>query len=523
VQDRVPIRRALLSVSDKEGLVHLAKGLERRGVELVSTGGTAESLRRAGLKVTAVEEITGVAEMMGGRVKTLHPAIHGAVLARRGDEGDTRSLAQLGAAPIDLVCVNLYPFEDAARRPGVAGEEVIEQIDIGGPALLRSAAKNHAFVAAVSSPRQYPALLEELTANDGATTAAFRRSLAAAAFSRTAAYDAAISAWMESTVPALALRYALRRQLRYGENPHQAAALYVEPGSGAGVAAARQVLGGELSYNNLLDASAALELVADLQACGGGRIAAAIIKHGNACGAAWDRDAARACDMASAADPRAAYGGILALGAPITAALAQAIAAGSRFLEVIVAPDADEAAAAVLAERWKSLRLLACGPIAPRDTARCDVRSIPGGLLVQSPDTAVADPAGWQRAAGSEPGAAVIDDAKLAWTLAKHLKSNAVAITAGQALLGAGFGQVDRVTACRHAVERAGERLRGAAAPVAASDAFFPFPDGAGILIDAGVRCIVHPGGSKRDQETIDLCAARGVTCLLTGTRHFRH
>jgi phosphoribosylaminoimidazolecarboxamide formyltransferase/IMP cyclohydrolase len=512
-------------VSDKDGLVHLAKGLERFGIELVSTGGTADSLRRAGLRVTAVEEVTGVTEMMGGRVKTLHPAIHGAVLARRDDESDRRSLSQLGTSPIDLVCVSLYPFEETARRPGTVAEEVIEQIDIGGPALLRSAAKNHAFVTVVSSPRQYQAVLDELSAHGGATTMAFRRALAAAAFTRSAAYDAAIAAWMEANGPApgLVLQYAFRRQLRYGENPHQPAALYVEPGCGRGIAGARELLGGELSYNNLLDAAAALELIGDLNAAGGGRSAAAIIKHGNACGAAWDRDPARAFELAYGADPRGAYGGILALNVPLRGALAEAIAKGSRFLEVIVAPEIDEEGARALGERWKNLRLLACGPVAPPGPPGSCLRSIPGGLLVQGPDTIVADPARWVHAAGPVPDAAIVDDSTLAWTLAKHLKSNAVAIAAGATLIGAGFGQVDRVTACRHAVERAGDRLGGASAAVAASDAFFPFPDGPAILIEAGVRCIIHPGGSKRDGETLDLCRKHGVTCMLTGTRHFRH
>ncbi len=512
-------------MSDKDGLVHLAKGLERFGIELVSTGGTADSLRRAGLRVTAVEEVTGVAEMMGGRVKTLHPAIHGAVLARRDLETDRRSLAQLGTSPIDLVCVSLYPFEETARRLGVAAEEIIEQIDIGGPALLRSAAKNHAFVTVISSPRQYQAVLDELSANGGATTTAFRRALAAAAFSRSAAYDAAIAAWMEANGPApgLSLQYAFRRQLRYGENPHQPAALYIEPGRVSGIAQARELRGGELSYNNLLDAAAALDLVGDLDAAGSGRGAAAIIKHGNACGAAWDRDPARAFELAYGADPRGAYGGILALNVPLHEALAQAIVKGSRFLEVIVAPEIDEEGARAIGDRWKNLRLLACGPIAPTDPARSCLRSISGGLLVQGPDAIVADPARWVHAAGPAPDAMILEDAKLAWTLAKHLKSNAVALGAGGALIGAGFGQVDRVTACRHAVERAGARLGEAGAAVAASDAFFPFPDGPAILIEAGVRCIIHPGGSKRDQETIDLCAKHGVTCMLTGTRHFRH
>ena len=515
----VRLRRALLSVSDKSGLETLARGLVRLGVEIVSSGGTADALEAAGVKVERLEHVTGAPEMLGGRLKTLHPAIHGGILARRDRAEDTAELAEAGITPIDLVCVNLYPFE---KTPA------IEQIDIGGPALIRAAAKNHAFVTVVTAPAQYARLLEELQDHDGATTLAARRELAAAAFARTAAYDACIRDWMaaaadEAPLPPR-LTVALRRSslLRYGENPHQAAGLYAQEGTlPEGIPAARQRAGRALSYNNILDAAAALELVEDLAALGSDRAAAAIIKHANPCGAARAKGVVAAFERAYEGDPLAAYGGILALSAPIDGPVAEAIAGGQKFFEVIVAPAFSPEALATLSARWKNVRLLELGDPAPVGAVNRSLRSIPGGVLVQQPDTARPDPAAWTHAAGPAPGREALAECALAWTVVKHLKSNAIAVTRSARLVGAGCGQVDRLSACRQAIARAGERI-GAGA-VAASDAFFPFADGPQVLIDAGVSCLVHPGGSKRDQETLDLCAARGVTCLLTGVRHFRH
>jgi phosphoribosylaminoimidazolecarboxamide formyltransferase/IMP cyclohydrolase len=521
--DVIPIRRALLSVSDKTGLVEFARVLDARGIQIVSTGGTARTLEDAGLAVTAVETLTGVAEMMGGRVKTLHPAVHGAVLARRDLDEDVDAMREHGITPIDLVCVNLYPFEQTISQAGTTHTQAIEQIDIGGPAMVRSAAKNHAFVAIVTSPDQYQQLADELDANDGATTMEFRRRLAAAAFRLTAGYDGHISQWMDSAAP------SSQRQLRYGENPHQAAWLHASDSTDdacdePAVPTARVLHGKTLSYNNIQDAAAALLLVQDLHRVATGKACAAIIKHTNACGAAIADNLAEAFDLAYEGDPIAAYGGILAVSRTIGQDTAARICDGQRFLEVIVAPGYDDAALAMLSERWKNVRLLAVGDL---DTAVAgavtESRSIPGGVLVQERDTAIAQPRDWTHAAGPVAQGQTLDDAVFAWTVVKHLRSNAVAIAAGGRLLGGGCGLVDRVSACRLAIEKAGEKLTRHEGIVAASDAFFPFADGPKLLIEAGVSCIVHAGGSKRDQETLDACEKSGVTCLVTGIRHFKH
>jgi phosphoribosylaminoimidazolecarboxamide formyltransferase/IMP cyclohydrolase len=525
----VPVRRALLSVSDKTGLVPFARALRELGAEIVSTGGTARALADAGLDAIAIERVTGFPEIMDGRVKTLHPAVHGAILACRGEGAHKEAMARHGIAPIDLVCVNLYPFERTAAS-GAGADETIEEIDVGGPAMIRAAAKNHRWVAVVTDPAQYERIIAEMREQRGATTLALRTELAAAAFARTAAYDAAIAAWMargadrdESRLPErLALSYVRRALLRYGENPHQRAAVYADPAaSGPSLATARLLHGKPLSYNNLADAASAMRLAQDLAAAFPGARAAVIVKHTNPCGAAVAESAAAAFDRAYEGDPLAAYGGVLAMSSAIDEEAAQRIADGQRFLEVIVAPSFADRAAEALGRRWANVRLLVPesaggGAIGPA----LEHRTIPGGLLAQERDATIEDPAAWTLAAGPPPGAAARSDALLAWIAAKHLTSNAIALAAGGRLAGAGAGQMDRVTACRLAVEKAGPRARGAAA---ASDAFFPFSDGPRVLIDAGVACIVHPGGSKRDDETFALCAERGVTCLLTGVRHFRH
>jgi phosphoribosylaminoimidazolecarboxamide formyltransferase/IMP cyclohydrolase len=540
-----PVRRALLSVSDKTGLIDFARALAALGIELVSTGGTAAALTKAGLPVIPVDQVTGFPEMLDGRVKTLHPHIHGAILARRSDPSHQQALRAHGITPIDLVCVSLYPFEQTIARPGVTRDEAIEQIDIGGPAMIRAAAKNHESVAVVTDPSQYAGLLEDLRANAGAVSGSFRRALAQSAYARTSAYDAAISAYLARTdAPAdagalpesLAINFPRQASLRYGENPHQHAAVYRDPGyRGPTVVSARQLHGKELSYNNINDAAAALALVEDLARAAPGRCAAAIIKHANPCGAAVADSPARAVELALRGDPLAAYGGILALASAGSRSLdlpaAELLCREGVFLEVVVTTSFDAGAVERLKAKSANMRLLDVGPLNLGATLnRLTFRSIAGGALAQSADSYPVDPSAWALRAGPALGEVDRLAAGAIWTIAKHLASNAIAIggadpdgRGGVRLFGAGAGQMDRVTSCRLAIEKAGEPLRAAPMLIAASDAFFPFPDGPALLIDAGVKAIVHPGGSKRDQETFDLCNQRGVTCLTTGVRHFRH
>ncbi len=531
--DLVPVRRVLVSVSDKTDLVPFVRGLLAVGVEtIVSTGGTAAALEAAGIDVVSVESLTGYPEMMDGRVKTLHPAVHGALLARRDDPGHVAAMEQHGIEPIDMVVVNLYPFERTIARGDVSAAEAIEQIDIGGPAVIRSSAKNHDAVAVVTGIRQYDGIVEELRSNDGALTASTRRTLAAAAFMRTAAYDTAISAWMGGLgartdgFPALLqLTLSYERELRYGENPHQAAAVYADPAAAGPSLVTAEVLGGKpLSYNNVGDASAAVRAVRDLAAAAAGRAAAVVVKHTNPCGAAVRDTAADAFRAAHDGDPLAAYGGILATSVPIDADAAAAITGEGSFFEVIVAPDIDEAARTALQARWANVRLLRMPGLAQSAGRVLEMRSVLGGVLVQERDDKPANPAEWSHVAGPPPDAATIEEAVVAWSVVKHATSNGIAITRDGMLLGIGTGQVDRVSACRLAAGKAAERLAAdGPVAVAASDAFFPFPDGPEVLIDAGVRCLIHPGGSKRDEETNALCESRGVTCIHSGVRHFRH
>lgn len=528
----VAVRRALISVSDKRDLVPFAAALARLGVEIISTGGTARELTEAGVAVTPIDQVTGFPEMMDGRVKSLHPLIHGGLLALRDNEAHVKSMTQHGITPIDLLCVNLYPFEQACLTPGIDKADVIEQIDIGGPAMLRSAAKNFRFVTVITSPDQYDRVINELSRNDGATTLELRHDLAAAAFMRTAEYDTAISAWMGTRRPEafpsmLRLSYSKQDEVRYGENPHQKAAVYANPASPEpSVIKAKQLHGKPLSYNNVHDAAAALELVQELLDVAGDKCSAAIIKHANPCGAAVADSPRLAFERAYEGDPLAAYGGILAVNHTVDRATAEAITEGQKFLEVIVAVDFDDDAATLLGERWKNVRLLAVGSMAHSGNRKLNYKSVPGGMLVQERDMFVANTSEWRHVAGPQPDARLRDEAAFVWTIAKHLKSNAIAIGRDFQLIGGGMGQVDRVAACKLAITRAGERLKDASSDspaIAASDAFFPFTDGPELLIDAGIKCLVHPGGSIRDQETIDLCEKRGVTLLLTGVRHFRH
>ncbi|MSP67534.1 MAG: bifunctional phosphoribosylaminoimidazolecarboxamide formyltransferase/IMP cyclohydrolase [Alphaproteobacteria bacterium] len=522
----VRIRRALVSVSDKAGLAELGAALRRHGVEVISTGGTAQALSAAGVPVREVAEMTGMPEMMGGRVKTLHPKVHGGILARRDDAAHVRDMAAASIQAIDLVVVNLYPFEAAvARRAGDA--EAIEQIDIGGPAMIRSAAKNHDAVAVVVEPGDYALLIAELDANAGATGILLRRRLAATAFARTAAYDAAIAGWFQAAgqdpFPArLSLAGERRQTLRYGENPHQSAAFYATAASRPGVATASQVQGKELSYNNLNDTDAAYELVAEFAAP-----ACAIIKHANPCGVATAERLADAYGRALACDPVSAFGGIIALNRPLDMATAERI--GTLFAEVIIAPSAAPEALSILA-RKKDLRILLAGTLPDPRQAGLTFRSIAGGFLAQTRDTAGATAATLRPVTRRQPSAAERADLLFAFTVAKHVKSNAIVYAKDGATVGIGAGQMSRVDSARIAALKAADAARAAglaASPVVgsvvASDAFFPFADGLLAAAEAGATAVIQPGGSMRDADVIAAADAKGLAMVFTGIRHFRH
>ena len=536
----LPIKRALISVSDKTDLIPFARQLAQHGAQIISTGGTARVLSEAGIEVTTVDQVTGFPEMMDGRVKTLHPRIHGGLLALRDNVQHTEAMASHGIEPIDLVCINLYPFEKTILQPDVTDDEAVEQIDIGGPSMVRSAAKNHRFVAVVTDPSQYKAVADELETNAGHTQLSTRSALAAKAFRCTAAYDANIAAWMtrycdDSDDEPTAmfpdpLVVPLKRQalLRYGENPHQAAAIYAQSNCNEpNVVTARQLHGKQLGFNNLNDAAAALDLVKEFDLH-----AAAVIKHTNPCGLAVGQTLAQAFDQAYAGDPLAAFGGIVAVNRPIDLETANRIVApgpggGPKFLEVVVAPDFDADALDVLRDRWKNVRLLAVGKLLlnhRRNKKQVNLTGITGGMLAQQHDAVDMSPDGWQHVAGPAPSDELKQTLHVAWCAAKHVKSNAITLARDSALVGAGAGQMDRVESCKIAVAKAnagGEtRTEGA---VAASDAFFPFRDGPDVLISAGVIAIVQPGGSKRDEETFTACNEANVSLLLTGRRHFRH
>ncbi|MEI2712331.1 MAG: bifunctional phosphoribosylaminoimidazolecarboxamide formyltransferase/IMP cyclohydrolase [Nocardioides sp.] len=511
---QIPIKRALVSVYDKTGLEALVTALHERGVALVSTGGSAALIAGLGLPVTKVEDLTGFPECLDGRVKTLHPRVHAGILADRRLESHVAQLADLDIEPFDLVVSNLYPFRETVAS-GATPDECVEQIDIGGPSMVRAAAKNHPSVAIVTSPDQYADLLAAVDA--GGYTLEQRRHLAAAAFGHTAAYDAAVSAWMAEVIapvegaPAtVAHTYAKSADLRYGENPHQQSALYVD-GSGTGLAAATQLHGKEMSHNNYVDTDAALRAAYDFD-----QPAVAIIKHANPCGIAIGETIAEAHQRAHACDPTSAFGGVIAANRPVSVEMARAVA--EVFTEVIVAPAYEEGALDVLTQK-KNVRVLVAAP-APADR---ELRAVSGGLLVQSVDRVDADgddPSTWTLAAGAAASSEVLADLAFAWTACRSVKSNAILLAADGASVGIGMGQVNRVDSCRLAVARAGERAAGS---VAASDAFFPFEDGPQILLDAGVKAIVQPGGSVRDELTVAACETAGVTMYFTGTRHFAH
>jgi phosphoribosylaminoimidazolecarboxamide formyltransferase / IMP cyclohydrolase len=523
----VPIGRALISVSDKTGLLDLARALAGYGVELISTGGTSGMLRAAGLAVRDVAEVTGFPEMMDGRVKTLHPNVHGGLLALRDDDEHLVAMAAHGIEPIDLLIVNLYPFEETVAK-GADHATCIENIDIGGPAMIRAGAKNHRFVTVVTDPVDYAALLDQLKANDGATTMAFRSKLALTAYSRTAAYDTAVSTWLAGEVNEPAPRYRsfagrLAQPLRYGENPHQAAAFYVDGSRRAGVATARQWQGKELSYNNINDTDAAFELVAEL----GSGPACAIIKHANPCGVAVAGTLAEAYSRAFQCDQTSAFGGIVALNQVLDGATAEEIV--KIFTEVVIAPDATEAAKAVFAGK-KNLRLLTTGALPDPKAKGLAFKQVAGGFLVQDRDAGHVSPGDLRVVTKRAPSEAELRDLMFAWTVAKHVKSNAIVYVKDGATVGVGAGQMSRVDSTRIAARKAEDMAEalGLAAPlthgaVVASDAFFPFADGLITVAEAGATAIIQPGGSMRDDEVIAAADARGLAMVFTGQRHFRH
>jgi phosphoribosylaminoimidazolecarboxamide formyltransferase/IMP cyclohydrolase len=522
------IVRALLSVSDKTGLVDFAKGLARYDVEIVSTGGTAKLLREAGLQITDVAEITQVPEMMDGRVKTLHPKIHGGLLAVRGNQAHEKALADHAIPVIDLLAVNLYPFE-AAVGGGADFADCIENIDIGGPALIRAGAKNHASVTVVVEPADYSLVLAEMEKNGGATTPDLRKSLAARAFARTAAYDAAISSWFaetlgERTPKAKAIAGMLADALRYGENPHQWAAFYRTAEQRFGVATAKQVQGKELSYNNLNDTDAAYELVAEFDP--EASAAVAIIKHANPCGVALGETQAEAYRKAFACDPLSAYGGIVALNRALDAEAAREIV--KIFTEVIIAPDASDEAKAIVAEK-KNLRLLLAGGLPGPKAQGITFRSLSGGFLLQARDNEVVSDLDLKVVTKKKPTNEEFADLIFAFTVAKHVKSNAIVYARDGATVGIGAGQMSRVDAARMAAWKADEAAKAQSVKsltqgsVAASDAFFPFPDGLQVIAEAGAKAVIQPGGSLRDDEVIAAADAAGLAMVFTGMRHFRH
>ncbi|WBO64306.1 bifunctional phosphoribosylaminoimidazolecarboxamide formyltransferase/IMP cyclohydrolase [Streptomyces camelliae] len=511
------IRRALVSVYDKTGLEELAQGLHEAGVQLVSTGSTASRIAVAGVPVTKVEELTGFPECLDGRVKTLHPKVHAGILADLRLDSHREQLAELGVEPFDLVVVNLYPFRETVAS-GASDDECVEQIDIGGPSMVRAAAKNHPSVAVVTSPERYADVLAAV--KDGGFDLTARKRLAAEAFQHTASYDVAVASWFassyapvdESQFPDfLGATFERENTLRYGENPHQPAALYVD-GTG-GLAAAEQLHGKEMSYNNYTDTDAARRAAYDHdEPC------VAIIKHANPCGIAVGSDVAEAHRKAHACDPVSAYGGVIAVNRPVSKEMAEKVA--DIFTEVIVAPDYEEGALEALTKK-KNIRVLKA-PSAPCN--RVEAKQIDGGLLLQVTDRLQADgddPANWTLASGEALSEAELAELAFAWKACRAVKSNAILLAKDGASVGVGMGQVNRVDSCKLAVERAGEeRARGS---YAASDAFFPFPDGPEILINAGVRAIVQPGGSIRDEQVVEAAQKAGVTMYFTGTRHFFH
>jgi phosphoribosylaminoimidazolecarboxamide formyltransferase/IMP cyclohydrolase len=514
----VVVRRALLSVSDKRGIVDFARGLAELGIELVSTGGTAVALRQSGLEVRSIEDFTGFPEMMDGRVKTLHPRLYAGLLAQRDDPEHLRAAAEQGVEFVDLVCVNLYPFERTSSRRGVSDADVVEQIDIGGPTMIRAAAKNFPFAAVVSSPESYDAILQELREGDGRLSLPTRESLAADAFAGTARYDTAIARWYAERgedFPSLFVRaFEKQTDLTYGENPHQRAAYYSQVGARMHLLSmVKQHAGKELSFNNLLDLDAARRLVGDFEipAC-------VIVKHNNPCGVAVGRTALDAYQRAFACDPLSAFGGVIAVNRRLDRAVAEAIA--GQFVEVLIAPGYDEEALAAFASK-PNARLLEDGERRTLPVSEPDLRQVMGGMLVQDRDLAQPEERTEMRVVTQrKPTEAEWSEMLFAWRVCKHVRSNAIVLSKDLATVGIGAGQMSRVDSVRLAVEKAQSSLEGAAL---ASDAFFPFADGPELAIEAGVQSIIQPGGSKRDEEVIAAADRAGISMVFTSRRHFRH
>jgi phosphoribosylaminoimidazolecarboxamide formyltransferase/IMP cyclohydrolase len=519
-----PVRRALLSVSDKSGLAQFARELAGFGVELISTGGTFREIGRAGVPVREVSEVTGFPEMLDGRVKTLHPIVHAGILHVRGNAAHEATVRDHAIGAIDLVVVNLYPFEATVAQPDVSWDEAVENIDVGGPTMIRAAAKNHDGVTVVTGAAQYQELLDELRANGGSTTGDLRRRFAAVAFARTAAYDAAIAEFFAAHIGAepfparLTLAFERRFGLRYGENPHQSAAFYAEPAAPpATVATAEQLHGKELSYNNILDLDSAWNLVAEFA-----DPAAVIVKHNNPCGAATAAALADAFRRAHDGDPVSAFGGIIAVNRSVDAATAELIAAPNRFTEAIIAPAFDPAALELITTRptWKkSVRLLRTGGLPGRRPGH-DLRRIGGGLLVQNWDQDHGPATGYRVVSRRPPTDNEHRALAFAWLVCKHVKSNAIVLARGTEVVGVGAGQMSRIDSTELAVRKAAGREKGA---VLASDAFFPFRDNVDAAAKAGVSAIIQPGGSVRDEESVAAADEHGLAMVFTGTRHFRH
>ena len=531
-------KRALVSVSDKTGLDLFARGLVELGFEIVSTGGTRRFLEENGLPVIDISTYTGFPEIMDGRVKTLHPKVHGAILGRPDLASDAAAIRDHGIVPFEVVVCNLYPFEKTVARPKVSLEEAVEQIDVGGPSMVRAAAKNHAYVAVVTDPEQYRAVLANL--RDGGLSPEFRRKLALAAFERTATYDRAIAEYLKSQVatekedgrfPAqLSIRVSRAARLRYGENPHQDAALYVEPDAHPSTLARAKILHGkELSYNNLLDLDAALELAREFV-----QSAAVVIKHNNPCGCALGQTLAEAFKKAHDGDPVSAFGSIVGFNRPLDSGTAELMTQPDRFIEAIIAPDYEPAAFEILSTRpkWaKSVRLLSCPALCDPRPARLEYRSVSGGLLVQDHDKGEIDRQGdphgegtdkaeWRVVTRRAPSAQQVADLKFAWLVAKRVKSNAIVFARDRSVVGVGAGQMSRVDSVRLAGEKAEDRSRGS---VMASDAFFPFRDGIDVAAKYGISAVIQPGGSRNDESVIAACDELGLAMVLTGRRHFRH
>ncbi|MBT2572237.1 bifunctional phosphoribosylaminoimidazolecarboxamide formyltransferase/IMP cyclohydrolase [Planococcus sp. ISL-110] len=509
-------KRALLSVSDKSGILEFARELEKMGYELLSTGGTKKFLEENGVSITAVDEITKFPEILGGRVKTLHPLVHGGLLAKHDDAEHQSQMAENGISPISIVCVNLYPFRETIAKPDVTVDDAIENIDIGGPTMLRSAAKNHAYVTVIVDAADYPAVLTELH-NGEATLPETRRRLAAKVFRHTAAYDSYISNYLtdltgEEYPDQLTLTYELSQTLRYGENPHQKAAFYRSPlGSEFSIANANQLHGKELSYNNIQDANAALQIIKEFK-----MPAAVAVKHMNPCGVGTGETIADAFGKAYEADPISIFGGIVALNREVDAETAKQLT--TIFLEIIIAPAFSDEAIELLTQK-KNIRLLVI-PFDSKNKDKWNTVTVEGGLLIQQPDVYGYEDADIQIATERQPTAAELDALKLGWSVVKHVKSNAIVVCNSEMTLGIGAGQMNRVGSAKIALEQAGEGAKGA---IMASDAFFPMSDTVEVAAKAGIKAIIQPGGSKKDQESIDKANEYGIAMVFTGVRHFKH